>query len=823
MKEILNFAVLTVLFLGTLNTLEAQIEIAESKVYKTNASNSESYRSFTFNGSWCWFSDPRAVYYEGKYKRTYGAWVDNYGNIVVGYYDHDIHRVKTKVLKYEHEIDDHDNPSILFDNEGKILVFFNRHGYGDSSTPHPIFLTKSSNPEDISTWEKEQHLFLNDEHEKESENASMNHDYTNPIKLRSENNRIFLFWRGIDGKPGFSYSDDAGVSWADGKTLFKPEHTYSFRRPYTKVYSNGDSKIHFVFTDGHPRNEKNNSIYYTYYEKGAFYKANGEKIKNVGDLPLYPNELDLVYNGKQAEGKAWNWDIAEDKKNNPVIMYATFPTDSTHYYNYAKWTGKKWLNNSLVNSGKWFMDTRKGSIEAEPNYSGGMNIDHENPNEVYLSVKRDSIFEIEKWITNDDGESWKVYPVTKNSTKNNIRPFAVRGAKKDNPLQVMWMQNTNYITYSHAPWTKLSFEERFHSSIKMNLKSPKITDPLNPNQIIDIMRQTADWQFANPYDLERVLEWHWATYFIGLQGLYEITKEDRYKEEMINVGKHANWRLESKILYADNIAIASNWAWLYNQEEDSEMIENAKYALDVHLSTRREYKVDLRFLGNPYFDEWWTWSDALFMGPPTFIQMWKSTGEEKYLNYMDTMFWKTADYLYSREDSLMFRDDRYFPEMMKNNKKVFWSRGNGWVVASIARILDIMPKDYPNRFKYEMFFKEMILKVLSLQRQDGLWNVSLLDPDYLNKGETSGSSFFIYALAYALNNEFISEDYKSQIEKGWIALCMNVNENGRLGNVQPEGIDPKPFVEESWHVYGTGGFLLAGKEMYKLMSKVKEE
>ncbi|MEB8344736.1 glycoside hydrolase family 88 protein [Flavobacteriaceae bacterium KMM 6898] len=803
-----------VFFMGFSYALVAQVPTAITKTYRTDAQDSEAYRSFTFNGSWCWFSDPRAVYFEGKHKRTYGGWVDNYGNIVVGYYDHDTQVIETKVLKYDHEIDDHDNPSILFDDAGKLLVFFNRHGYGDSPTPHPLFLLKSKNPEDISTWENEQHLFLNDDKEKESANASMNHDYTNPIKLRSENGRIFLFWRGIDGKPGYSFSDDTGNTWAKGKILYKPEPTYSYRRPYTKVYSNGDSKIHFVFTDGHPRNEKDNNIYYSYYENGAFYKANGTKIKDVTNLPLYPYELDIVYNAREEHGKAWNWDVAEDKNGNPVIMYATFPTDTTHYYNYAKWTGKKWLNNTLINSGKWFMDTKEGTKEAEPNYSGGMSIDHENPNEVYLSVKRDSVFEIEKWITKNDGKSWEIYPITKNSTKNNIRPFAIRGAKQGNPSQVLWMQNTKYITYSHASWTKLSFEERFHSSIKMDIKSPIITNPLEPKQITNIMRQTADWQFANPYNPKRILEWHWATYFIGLQSLYDITKEDRYKQEMINVGKQANWQLDSKILYADNVAIGANWAWLYDLDKNPDMIEKVKYALDIHLATRGAYKANVTFAGNPYFDEWWTWCDALFMAPPAFIQMWKTTKEEKYLNYMDTMYWKTADYLYSNEDSLMFRDDRYFPKNAKDGKKVFWSRGNGWVVASLARILDIMPADYPNRPKYEKMFKEMTLKLLELQGEDGLWTVSLLDPDYLKKGESSGSSFFVYALAYGINNNLIDQKYRGQVEKGWLALCKNVNSNGRLGNVQPEGIDPKPFTKENSHVYATGGFLLAGKQMH---------
>ena len=63
-----------------------------------------------------------------------------------------------------------------------------------------------------------------------------------------------------------------------GQIYFK---TRPKARPYTKVYSKGDDKIHFTFTDGHPRNEPLNSIYYVCYKNGAFYKADGTKTKEI--------------------------------------------------------------------------------------------------------------------------------------------------------------------------------------------------------------------------------------------------------------------------------------------------------------------------------------------------------------------------------------------------------------------------------------------------------------------------------------------------------------------------------------------------------------
>lgn len=809
-----NISLILFLLLAPTVFLHAQ-QLAKTKISVNSGKNSESFRSFTFNGSWCWFSDPRAIYYEGKYKRTYAGWIDNYGNITIGTYDHETQQIETHIIMKNLEVDDHDNPALLIDEDGKLLVFFTRHGYGDSTEPKPIYLAKAKNSEDIINWEKTEKLFLNNEKDKIDEKTDFTHTYANPVRLTFEDNKLFIFWRGVDGKPGMSFSCDKGKSWSLGQILFQPEALYSFRRPYTKVYSDGGSKIHFTFTDGHPRNEKNNSIYYTYYENGSFYKANGTKIKDIAKLPLFPSELDKVYDAENGV-KAWNWDVAQDKLGYPVIAYVKFPSDSAHIYCYAKWNGKTWQNTDLINSGGWFPKTKPGITEIEPNYSGGMVIDKENTNELYLSVKRDSVFEIEKWTTKNEGKSWAVDFITRGSDKDNIRPFAIINAKKDNPLQVLWMQNTTYNIYADAPWTGFSWEERFHSSIKLHNPSQKITNPLKPDQIVNIMRQVADWQFANPYDLKRIKEWHWATYLIGLQSLYELTNEDRYKQEMINIGQRANWRLEDNIFYADQMAIAANWAWLYGLDKNPEMIQHSKWAMDVHLATRKPRLADVRFANNPYFVEWWTWCDALFMGPPAFSAMYKHTGEEKYLEYMDTMYWITADYLYSKEDSLMFRDDRYFKKRSESGKKIFWGRGNGWVMAGLARILDDMPTDFKNRSKYESLFKEMSLKILSLQGKDHLWRTSLLDAEYHDKGEVSGSSFFTYALAWGFNRGLIDKQYRSQIENAWVALCSNINENGRLGNVQPEGIDPRKFTSENWQVYGTGAFLLAGGEMHKL-------
>ncbi len=418
---------------------------------KANPQPGETYATFTEDGAWCWFSDPRAIHYQGRHNRTYAGWMDQHGSVILGYYDHDNKKVSTTVLHENLEVDDHDNPSLFFDKDGKLMVFYSQH-----SRNTPIYLMRAKKAESIDAWEPRQELWVNDT--TLSAEYSKTYTYTNICQLSTEKDKLYLFWRGMDFKPNVTTSTDGGKSWATGKIMVLPERIYRNRRPYMKVNTNHKDKIFFAFTDGHPRNEPTNSIYFMYYQKGALYKANGEKIRDWDDIPVSPDKADMVYDATQTGEKAWIWDIAFDKDEQPVLTYARFPNDSTHIYYYARWNGKQWENHKLTEAGSWFPHTPAGEEEREMNYSGGIVLDHENPNIVYLSRDINGTFEIEQWITEDGGAHWASKPITQNSSQDNVRPFAIRKASADAPLQVLWMNLTYYGHYTD-----------YQSAIKMNL------------------------------------------------------------------------------------------------------------------------------------------------------------------------------------------------------------------------------------------------------------------------------------------------------------------------------------------------------------------
>ncbi|AXG71602.1 BNR repeat-containing family member [Kordia sp. SMS9] len=506
----------------------------------TKATSSESYQSMTFNGVWSWFSDPRAVYFEGKYKRTYAGWIDNYGDVHIGFYDHETKQIASKVIYDNLEIDDHNNPTILLDDDGRLLVFFNTHLQESS----PLYMRTSVHPEAISAWSPVRELFLNDT-EKIRHASVMHHTYTNPVQLSAEDGNIYLFWRGTFLKPSYAVSSDQGKTWSTGKILFMPEETNLQKSPYTKVYSDGVSKIHFTFTDGHPTKEAKNGLYYMYYENGAFYKADGQKIKEISQLPMYQSELDVIFESDMI--KSWNWDIAQDAEGNPIVTYAKFPNEETHIYAYATFENNQWKSYDVVNAGGWFPKTRAGTTEPEPHYAGGIVLDHESPNTIYLSVKRDSIFEIEQWTTNNRGKSWNIQKITENSTKDNVRPFAVRGAQPENLLQVMWLQNTKYMYYAHDTRGKglaIDFKDRFQTAVKMNVQKPVVTSELTKENITLLLRQIAELLLENPKHNLSKNSWDYGVYEAGILAFYELTKEARYENELLNVQQYQTEEIE---------------------------------------------------------------------------------------------------------------------------------------------------------------------------------------------------------------------------------------------------------------------------------------
>jgi rhamnogalacturonyl hydrolase YesR len=344
----------------------------------------------------------------------------------------------------------------------------------------------------------------------------------------------------------------------------------------------------------------------------------------------------------------------------------------------------------------------------------------------------------------------------------------------------------------------------------------EVKAPPTRASIVAAMTRVADWQLANPSQ-HKLWQWHQAPFWASLHALAPLSKEPgKYLDAIARTGEANEWNHGPRPFHADDAAITQSYFLLADLRKDPRMTEKA-LALFDKMKTM-PFDEDLVFAQEKTSREW-VWCDALFMAPPAMALAARATGDAGYLDLMSRLWWKTTNYLYDPAEHLYYRDSRYFDQREPNGAKVFWSRGNGWVLAGLARVLMYLPADYAQRPRYVSLFKDMAKKVVTLQRPSGYWGVSLLSPETHASPETSGTAFFVYALSWGVNEGLLDRaTYEPVIQRGWAALIRAVRPDGMLGYVQPVGAAPGATGPDQTEIYGAGAFILAGSELHRLVA-----
>lgn len=339
-------------------------------------------------------------------------------------------------------------------------------------------------------------------------------------------------------------------------------------------------------------------------------------------------------------------------------------------------------------------------------------------------------------------------------------------------------------------------------------------------EIRSLMTRVADWQLANP-SRHRKTDWTQGALYVGMMR-WALTSPDRkYMDSLLATGASLRWECSPRPrFHADEHCVGQLHLDAYKRLGDPAMLAGTKRTLDDVIANQPELS---DVWGGPDCVKRWSWCDSLFMAPPTFTRLYSVTGDERYLDWAFVEYRKTAAHLFDPENGLFFRDAANFPpdkggkRLEKNGRRVFWSRGNGWVFAGLANLIPDIPADHPSRAYYTGLFLKMAPAIAKLQQPDGAWHASLLDPASYPIAETSGTAFFVYGLAWGVNQGLLDRaTYLPVIEKGWARLAACVHADGKLGYVQPIGSDPRKVTPEMTEVYGVGGFLLAGVEMRRM-------
>lgn len=340
-------------------------------------------------------------------------------------------------------------------------------------------------------------------------------------------------------------------------------------------------------------------------------------------------------------------------------------------------------------------------------------------------------------------------------------------------------------------------------------------------EVLALMERVADWQLANinlPGPFERSPDaWIKGAFYTGVMALARDSASPRFHDAMMRMSEANQWKPARRPYHADDHVVAQTYLDLYLQHRDPKMLAPTKERFDWILANRATSTLLFDGKTNPKNQQRWSWCDALFMSPPAWARLWKATGDQRYLDFAVEEWWVTSDYLYDQEEHLYFRDSTLFEKREKNGRKIFWSRGNGWVMGGLVRMLELLPADHPSRSRFERQFREMADKIVTLQQADGFWRASLLDASAYPMQETSGTGFYCYALAWGVNQGLLDRaKFEPALRSAWAALAGCVNADGKLTHVQPVGFTPVTFNAENSEPFGVGAFLLAGSEIRRL-------
>jgi unsaturated rhamnogalacturonyl hydrolase len=325
-----------------------------------------------------------------------------------------------------------------------------------------------------------------------------------------------------------------------------------------------------------------------------------------------------------------------------------------------------------------------------------------------------------------------------------------------------------------------------------------------PAEIRRAMEKVGTWELDRTRDHFND-DWTFAALYTGFMAAARSIPDSKFEDAMLSMSRQLDWQPGPDPLHADHQAVGQTYLELYLQFHDPAMIEPIK----------RRFDAMMQHVDDPAKPLWW-WCDALFMAPPVCARLYRATGNEAYLHFMDREWAITSNSLYDPNEYLFYRDARFFSRREANGQKVFWSRGNGWVLAGLARVLEYLPKSWPTRPKYIVQFQQMAQRLAGLQGTDGLWRSGLLDPAAYALPEISGSGFIAYALAWGVNEGLLPHKlFAPAAARAWKGMLAHVYSDGRLGSIQPVGAAPGEFKPGSSYVYGVGAFLLAGSELLR--------
>jgi hypothetical protein len=402
------------------------------------------------DGGWSWFEDERAIVAGDK------LFV---GSVATGRFDPsrkgDIDAMSVDLstgavtrfpLRKNLEADDHNSPAWIELPDGRLLAMYSKHG-----PENRIYFRISRKRHDAASWGQER-VFV------PSDTSRVTYSNLHWLDRSGGKGRMVDFFRGLDDryKPSWAYSEDLGSTWTAGGLLVDVESP-TRHRPYVKYASDGKGLIHFVFSEGHPR-DFDNSLHHAYLRKGTLHRSDGTPIRALEAGPVLPGEATRIFAGNPTN-VAWPHDIALDSAGVVRVAYsvrrdavgedpaAAATKGRDLRYRFARWDGRAWSDHEIAFAGSRL-------YAGEDDYAGGICLHPDDPDVVFISSNVDPAtgvaltmghYELFRGRTPDRGGHWTWEPLTPGSSNDNLRPIAPRW--RSGRTVLLWLRG-KYRTYT---------------------------------------------------------------------------------------------------------------------------------------------------------------------------------------------------------------------------------------------------------------------------------------------------------------------------------------------------------------------------------------
>lgn len=441
----------------------------------------------TKEGAWCWFADPRALHYANENKTidvTLLGYIDVHGQIKATQIDWLTGKRTEVLIRGAFETDDHDNPTFLVLPDGRIMIFYSYHSMST------MFYRVSKRPGDISCLGPEKQMSFD-----------YKTTYPSPFILSDDPDHIWICWRGGENWHPTIARTTLPDANDDVEIVYGPKQMVQSTgaRPYAKYQSNGKDQIYLTYTTGHPDNEMPNWVYFSKVDINGgdpvLKDIGGEPLKRIADGPFnvtktekYKTDYPQTIIDAPAYHRDWVWQIARDSDGRPVVLFVRIDNmRTTHTYYYTRWTGTEWRETEIGYAGHAF---HKNWSNRERCYSAGMALDPDSTGIVYVSlptkdgaVDADGVYELWKYVIDDNGEITSKVQLTAGSEKNNVRPYVLPGSA-GTPLRLAWMSGDYYFWASTSAYP-LAYPTAIMTDCELPVQSVDLTEGLGAEPVGD--------------------------------------------------------------------------------------------------------------------------------------------------------------------------------------------------------------------------------------------------------------------------------------------------------------------------------------------------